>query len=178
MRHLKCKHILAFLAGASFAGGLLCWYRDVLTVSDLANIATAIGVAVAAWQIRLSKQQAVTSFEDSLAKEYRELLKHLSTKALLGELLTEDKKEDEDKKRLDAMYHYFDLCNEQAFQAKNGRISKKTWIFWKEGITTNLKRPAFERAWSEIASSSNDDFSELRAIVPPKPQKQPNALGT
>ncbi len=42
-------------------------------LSALANIATAAAVGVAAWQLVLAKRQAVTSFEDSFAKEYRDL---------------------------------------------------------------------------------------------------------
>ena len=132
-------------------------------LSDIANAGTALAVIFAAWQIWQSKQQAVTSFEDSLAKEYRKLTARLPTKALLGEPLTENEYEDS----FYEMYHYFDLCNEQAFLAKTKRISEQTWTFWKDGIKSNINRPAFERAWSEIAARSNGEFSELRAIVPP-----------
>ena len=143
------------------------------TFSDIANLATAAAVIFAALQIRLSKKQAATSFEDSLAKEYRELAARLPTKALLGEPLSDKEHADS----FDEMYHYFDLCNEQVFLAEAGRISRATWKFWRDGITANIRRPAFERAWSEIAARSNRDFSELRAIVPPKTQVQPNAPG-
>lgn len=144
-----------------------------LTLSDFANVATAMAVIFAALQIWLSKKQAMTTFEDSLAKEYRELAARLPTKALLGEPLTDVEHID----RFDEMYHYFDLCNQQTFLANNGRISKDIWKFWKDGITSNIRRPAFERAWSEIAARSNNDFTELRAIVPPMPYVQPNPPG-
>jgi hypothetical protein len=137
----------------------------IATLTSLASIATAVAVIVAAWQLFLSRKQAITSFEDSLAKEYRELAARLPTKALLGETL--DDKEYAD--HFDEMYHYIDLCNEQAFLWEAGRISAKTWQFWRDGIASNLKRPAFARAWSEIAARSCGDFSELRAICPPKP---------
>ena len=142
-----------------------------LTFSDLANIATAIAVIFAAWQLWLSQRQATTAFEDALAKEYRELAARLPTKALLGESLADEERAN----CLDEMYHYFDLCNQQAFLADSGRISKKTWKFWRDGIRSNIRRPAFERAWSEIAARSSGDFAELRAIVPPKPHVLPNA---
>jgi hypothetical protein len=134
-------------------------------LSALANIATAAAVGVAAWQLVLAKRQAVTSFEDSFAKEYRELVSKLPTKALLGEALDDE----EYLGYFDEMYHYFDLCNEQAFLRKAGRISDDTWEFWRDGIKTNLSRPAFERAWSEIAEKANTDFSELKALFPSKP---------
>lgn len=133
-------------------------------LSALANIATAAAVGVAAWQLVLAKRQAVTSFEDSFAKEYRELASKLPTKAFLGESLNDQ----EYASHFDEMYHYFDLCNEQAFLHKTGRISDETWEFWQDGIRTNLNRPAFARAWSEIAAKAADDFSELKALFPPK----------
>ncbi len=134
-------------------------------LSALASIATAAAVVVAAWQLVLAHRQSVTTFEDTFAKEYRDLAAKLPTKALLGEPLTED----EYAKHFDEMYHYFDLCNEQAFLQSVGRISEKTWRFWRDGMASNMRRPAFERAWAEIAARANNDFSELRALFPPKP---------
>lgn len=133
------------------------------TLSPLANIATAAAVIVAAWQLVLSLRQSVTNFEDSFAKEYRDLASKLPTKALLGEPLTDK----EYAKCFDEMYHYFDLCNQQAFLRKAGRISDKTWTFWHDGMASNLKRSAFKRAWAEIAARANGDFSELRELFPP-----------
>lgn len=135
----------------------------ISALSVLANIATAAAVIVAAWQLVLSQRQSVTNFEDSFAKEYRELTSKLPTMALLGEALNDE----EYAKCIDEMYHYFDLCNQQAFLRKAGRISDKTWTFWHDGMASNLKRPAFERAWAEIAARANGDFSELRELFPP-----------
>jgi hypothetical protein len=132
-------------------------------LSDLAKIATAAAVIVAAWQLVLSQRQSVTNFEDSFAKEYRELAATLPIKALLGEALTDE----EYAQCIDKMYHYLDLCNQQVFLRKAGRISDKTWTFWHDGIASNLKRPAFKRAWAEIAARANGDFSELRELFPP-----------
>src|SRR5258706_14203113 len=95
------------------------------TLSALSNIATAAAVVVAAWQLVLAHRQSVTNFEDSFAKEYRELASELPTKALLGEPLTEE----EYAEHFDELYHYFDLCNEQVFLRSIGRISEKTWNF-------------------------------------------------
>ena len=147
-----------------------------MSLSDLANLATAVGavgVFIAAWQISTAKKQAETAFEDTLAKEYRELAARLPTKALLGESLSDQ----EHEMCFDEMYHYFDLCNEQVFLAQTNRISGKTWKFWEDGIKSNLRRAAFARAWSEIAARSGNDFSELRSIVPPNPIIQPVVSG-
>ena len=132
-------------------------------LNSFASIATATGVAVAAWQILLAHRQGVTTFEDSLAKEYREIAATLPTKALLGEALSDS----EYVNHFDEFYRYIDLCNEQAFLFKGKRISDKTWAFWRDGIVCNLRRPSFARAWSEIAFKTPSDFSELRSVCTP-----------
>lgn len=133
--------------------------------STLANLATAIAVIVAAWQLWLSQKQARTTFEDSLAREYRDLASRLPTEAFLGETLADNAY----TKYFHAFYRYLNLCNEQIFLKRAGRISTKTWEFWQEGIESNLRRPAFSRAWSEVAARSDGDFSELRSLFPPQP---------
>ena len=133
-------------------------------LSEIASIATAIGVLLAAWQLWLAHRQSITAFEDSFAREYRKLMRRLPKKALLGESLTDA----EYGKAFDEFYHYFDLCNEQAFLHERHRIRKTTWEFWCDGMTSNFRRPAFKRAWFEIASRANHDFSELRNIFPPE----------
>lgn len=134
----------------------------------ISGVATAVGVVVAAWQLGLTRRQSVTTFEDSFDREYRELAATLPTKALLGEPLSED----EHQQHFDEFYHYIDLCNAQVFLKQRGRITPATWKFWFDGIASNLRRPAFKRAWSEIAARANDDFSELRALCPPEPREK------
>jgi hypothetical protein len=132
-------------------------------LSALSSIATAVGVGVAAYQLRVTRKQGVTAFEDSLTAQYREVAASLPLKALLGEALTEE----EHSYHLQFFYRYFDLCNEQAFLHNNGRVSDGTWAFWEDGIRTNFRRPAFARAWQEVANRAKDDFDELRSLCPP-----------
>jgi hypothetical protein len=133
-------------------------------LSALSSIATAIGVGVAAYQLRITRKGSVTTFEDSLTAQYRQIVSTLPLKALLGESLTNE----EHTTHLQYFYRYIDLCNEQVFLHKSGRVSDSTWKFWEDGILTNLRRPAFARAWQEIASRAKDDFNELRLICPPQ----------
>ena len=130
----------------------------------LSNGATAIGVAVAAYQLFVVRRQATTSFEDSLNNQYRAVIERLPIEALFGEKL----RADDQAGLLAHFYRYFDLCNEQAFLHSTGRISQKTWHNWEEGIKSNLARPAFEVAWSEVASRATGDFNSLRALCPPR----------
>jgi hypothetical protein len=126
----------------------------------LASVATAIGVFLAWRQLRLTKEQAITQFEDSMAKEYRELAAKIPTKALLGEALNAEEYE----KTFDEFYHYIDLSNEEVFLRQQGRISQETWSNWLDGIKSNLSRPAFRKAWEEIKSQAKDSFKELRDL--------------
>jgi hypothetical protein len=139
-------------------------------VTLISDIATAIGVLIAAWQLKQAHRQSITAseqnitaFEDSFAREYRELAATLPTKALLGDPLSEE----EYAKHFDEFYHYFDLSNEQAFLHLSGRVTPATWKFWHDGIASNLRRSAFDRAWKEIAKRSGSDFAELRRFFPP-----------
>ena len=131
------------------------------SIQDVAAIATAIGVFFAAIQLGHTRNRAVTTFEDSLSSEYREITGRLPTEALLGEILTPDVQ----KTHFHEFYRYFDLSNNQIFLRQSGRISKKTWTFWAEGIETNLARPAFAAAWAEISRRAGSDFSELRRLI-------------
>ncbi|MFN0076701.1 MAG: hypothetical protein ACKVY0_09520 [Prosthecobacter sp.] len=135
--------------------------NEIITL--ISGAATAFGVLIAAWQLWLAHRQTITAFEDSFAREYRELAATLPTKALLGDPLTEE----EHAKHFDEFYHYFDLCNEQVYLHLSGRITKRTWRFWRDGIASNMKRQAFARAWWEIANRAGPDFAELRRFFPP-----------
>lgn len=39
-------------------------------IQSVASLATAVGVAIAAWQLRMAKQQAQSQFEDTRAREH------------------------------------------------------------------------------------------------------------
>ncbi|HEX5719735.1 MAG TPA: hypothetical protein VF179_26505 [Thermoanaerobaculia bacterium] len=127
----------------------------------IASIATAVGLFLAWWQIRESSRQAKTSFEDSLASEYRSLVQGIPIEALLGEELDEEAYQE----NLSELYHYIDLTNEQAFLWQRSRISQDTWENWREGIQNNMSKPAFARAWKEISERSPESFGELRRLI-------------
>lgn len=129
------------------------------TASAIATLVAAGGVLYAHKQLRTSRQIAQLQFEDTLAKEYRDLANRLPTKALLGEALLDD----EYLKAFDELFHYIDLSNEQVCLRQRDRISEVVWKSWCEGIKTNLSLPAFDRAWSNIQARSKS-FQELRRL--------------
>jgi hypothetical protein len=122
--------------------------------------ATGAGALLLARQVHLAERQARTTFEDSMAREYREIAHRIPIAALLGEALEKDAQ----AASMDEFFHYIDLSNEQIFLRSQKRISESTWRNWRDGIRSNLRRVAFRTAWEEIKKRSDGGFSELRRL--------------
>lgn len=119
-------------------------WSDVAAIVTIAGVPVAlVGLWLAYRQMAAQSELQAATYEDGFVGEYRKLVQQIPTKALLGEALTEQERAD----ALNEFYHYIDLCNEQAYQARMGRIRKATWKEWKSGIEGNLRRPEFARAW-------------------------------
>ena len=81
-------------------------------------------------------------------------------KALLGAELAPDEMVEAEH----GLYNYLDLTNEQVFLRQNNRIGPTTWIFWQDGIKSNLARPAFKKAWENFKNMDPKGFKELRQL--------------
>jgi len=112
------------------------------------------------WQIREARQQAASSFEDSLAHEYREIARRLPVAAMLGEPLSED----ELQRNLENFFQYLHLSSSQVNLRQRGRIRTDTWDTWRGGIESNLQLPAFCTAWEQIKQRSPSIFDGLRRL--------------
>ncbi len=139
----------------------------------LASAATAVGVLVTAWQLRSTSRQALTTFEDSLSREYREIARELPVDALLGQELS---RETLAEARV-PFFRYFDLTNEQVFLRQMGRVCTETWESWREGIQSNLHRPAFAAAWADFKSKSDGSLQELMRLEAEKFRSDPADWG-
>jgi hypothetical protein len=128
--------------------------------NTIAAIATAIGVAVATWQIRESRKLSQSSFEDSLDQQYRQLAHGIPVDALIGKNV--DRSVEGETREL--IYNYLDLCNEQTFLRKKNRIVKDTWCDWCSGIKSHLDKPAFKAVWDEVKMESPGAFSFLEKL--------------
>jgi hypothetical protein len=126
----------------------------------VSSAVTAIGVFLAWWQIRASRQLNRTQFEDTLANHYRAIVQDVPVKALLGEPL--DQKEQDET--LKFFYRYIDLTNEQIFLRQQGRVGPQTWENWRDGIRTLMAMPAFAEAWKIIREKPTTKFDELRRL--------------
>jgi hypothetical protein len=131
---------------------------DIFTA--VASAGTTVGVFLAWWQIKASRQLHRTAFEDSLAREYREITKDIPVKALLGEELDSA----EHSQNLKCFYRYIDLTNDQIFLRQQGRVGAATWENWRDGIKTLMSMPAFSEAWKEIKGKPTTKFDELRTL--------------
>lgn len=109
-----------------------------LTVA-LGAAATGVAAIAAVCQLRASREQARTQFEDAMSREYRDLVQSIPTRALLGDELSDEEFEG----AFDELYRYVDLSNEQAFLRQEGRVSKEAWENWSSGMASNFALPAF-----------------------------------
>jgi hypothetical protein len=131
-------------------------------ILDVGSLATAAAVGVGVFQLRSSRQQAVSAFEDSLTQLYRALVAEFPVEVFTNE----PPPIEELANYRSAFYRYFDLCNEQVFLRSKKRVSAPTWEQWRDGIKTNLQRDAFQSAWDKhFDKQTEGDFDELRHLM-------------
>ena len=95
-----------------------------------------------------------------MTKEYREIIRRIPYKAIIGDEISDD----DSHKAFNEIYNYMDLCNEQIFLRKTGRVSANTWNNWQEGMLTNFSLKVFDRASQEIFSKLTHNFTELKRV--------------
>lgn len=139
-------------------------------VSAITSFVALIGLYFVWVQLNETKKIAQQQFEDSLAKEFRELINKIPTNVMLGESLSDE----EFEKHFDEFFHYFDLTNEQIILKKRNRISDEVWSDWNEGIEAIMNLPVFQKAWARIENSKINQFNELRKLI--KSNKKINQL--
>jgi hypothetical protein len=131
-----------------------------------AALVGAGSIVFAARSFRLTKDQAVTTFEDSLAREYREITGLLPPVAFYQNeraFLSDAEKR--------AVFRYFDLCNEQLRLIDEQRVRPVTAEIWKAGIEELMSRPTFKSCWKELQQGLPAEFfSSLDAFVSEKRQ--------
>ena len=128
--------------------------------NSIVSIFTAIGVLVAAFQLRVSSKIAQSEFEDSIDQQYRELAKGIPVDALIGKSVSSDQV----MLTRELIYNYLDLCNEQVFLRKKKRVRMDTWVDWCSGIKSNLGKTEFEKVWAEIKVESPSTFTFLEKL--------------
>ncbi|HYD02141.1 MAG TPA: hypothetical protein VEB22_13020 [Phycisphaerales bacterium] len=128
------------------------------TIASLTGIATSTSMIIAYRQLKLATRNSQLTFEDALAREYRQIGSRVPLRAVLGEDLSDAAIE----AALPEFFWYFDLSNQQVFLRRNDRVSDLAWGVWAEGIRANMARPAFAKAWRTIAEAQPSLFADLR----------------
>lgn len=128
-------------------------------ISCAATVVTAIGVLFAYSQLKLNREIAVSQFENQLFMEYRRIIEKLPSSVMLGEEVTDY----ELAELADDFYMYIDLTNEQINLRMSDKITKETWIVWRDGIKSNFSLPSFKKSWGRIKQSTSN-FQELRRL--------------
>lgn len=129
-------------------------------LNTLVPYATVFGVGVAAHQIRRSNIQQRVMFEDSINKEYRDIIQRIPYKVLIGDEVPLS----EANAVHNEIYNYMDLCNEQIYLRMSDRVSKKTWNNWQEGMKTNFELKVFNDTLGEVFEKLPSNFIELQSV--------------
>lgn len=120
-------------------------------VSTAANVATALGIIGLGWQLWLNRRQMVVGFERTFVDRYERTISDVPLPLLLGD----DFEPGQDGDVLRAFFDYFELCEEEMYFRRVGKVSTSTWSDWWEGITLNLRRQAFRTAWEHLKERVN-----------------------
>ena len=94
---------------------------------EYASLITAVGVLVATWQLWLSRSLAQSSFEDSLVKEYRDLIRRIPVDVLIGRSFDREVAGRAYSELRELIFNYLDLTNEQVYLRMNRRVRRSTW---------------------------------------------------
>lgn len=136
----------------------------------LTAVVTGVGLGLAIHQLKLAAKHARTAFEDELGSEYRALARDLPVDALLGRSIAEittgvEARPGELEDIRSTFFHYFDLCNYQAYLRHRNRVSRDTWNEWASGMRANFAKPAFVEAWAQVDTALPKSFDELRRTM-------------
>ena len=123
------------------------------------------GIVTQVWSVRRS---ARLTFEQHFTDRYRQVVARIPLIHLWGDCESHlDVPDGMDPASVErAYFDYFELCEEQFYYRKSGRISNATWRDWAIGITSNGKLPTFKSAWQDFETRRGqfcrgDLFGEL-----------------
>jgi hypothetical protein len=129
------------------------WVTIFAGIAAAATVVTAGGVAVAARQVQLTKEQAQLDFEDDLAREYRSIIRDLPAQAFMERETTISSADE-----LNAFFRYFDLSNEQLYLASRDRVSEGAITAWEQGILANAALPVFDAALESLKAGLPENY--------------------
>jgi hypothetical protein len=131
-------------------------------IGDIASVATAFGVLVAAWALLQARRLRLRHFEDMFVARYWKLMDGLSLTVLRGE--ANNPVCDRDERAIRA---YFQLCEDELELRAHGWITDATWGIWANGIRLQMRQWPFEDLWRTVTESESGRgrFEYLRAFM-------------
>ena len=136
-----------------------------MTIGDIGSIATAVAVLIAAWQVHQNNKLHCADYEDAFDRQYRDLAMIIPMDIFIGKDFEIHPHTPSGYQVREAIFNYFDLCNEQIYQRQKGRISNDTWRDWSAGIRFNMKLPAFDSVWTELMGNVGGTFTYLEQFM-------------
>ncbi|MFD8737435.1 hypothetical protein ACFV06_21285 [Streptomyces sp. NPDC059618] len=134
-------------------------------ISDIAGIATAVGVLLAVAGLRQGQRQRIRAFEDFYVSRYWLLMDRLSLRASTGH----DSDDELGKGDQKALLAYLSLCEDELDLRASGWISDATWDIWRKGIRTQLDHWPASKVWSQAQQAAEQGhgqaFTQLRQFM-------------
>lgn len=117
-------------------------------------IITGTGVLIAlftlVWQSYQTREQMKLNFFADYTKRYQEIVLHLPNN-LSDPNFDFEKMSVQDKEHaLRYIRIYFDLCSEEFYLKKSGKIDRKVWKEWESGIAFAFSKKGIKDAWHII----------------------------
>jgi hypothetical protein len=132
---------------------------DIITIFSTTFIGL-IALFVSFYFARTNKKREDDIFQKDLFKEfnrrYDSLNGHLYSIIAKYDSLESKEMRADDK---NVLYDFFNLCAEEYYWYKKGRIDKKLWDSWNAGMNYWYSFPVFQQLWEKEISSKNGRVS-------------------
>lgn len=137
-----------------------------MSADAIVALAQVAAVLVAAFAIvvtlkGLRNQLWVVVFTE-YTKRYADIVKDLPSEARRpnGQFDLTKLSGDDHERAYNAMRGYLNLCSEEFFLHKKGRIDDETWRIWTLGMEDTMRPPWFRKTWEEI----KDEYVYLKGF--------------
>jgi len=132
------------------------WSAISTIIAALAALA-AVGAFV--WNVLETRRSTRLRIFTEYTRRYHETMLMIPT-SVFGQDF--DLRQVEDEKcevLLRAMRAYFDMCWEELYLNKAGKLEPQVWKYWQAGMVDLFKHPVFGQAWDAIQSDRYYDRS-------------------
>jgi len=134
----------------------------IAIVNTVAQWATAVGAGIVAFQLWQTQRALRATYERTFVERYERIIADVPLTAVLEGRLSETATDHEREVIERAFFNYFELCEEELYFRKLGRISRRTWADWWEGLALHFRNDAFSSQLEELAARSIPGHAETR----------------